>query len=234
MFHIKIVREIYDAPDAYTRVGEYIINPDKCDDYFGAYGTFTFSPDDMMNPMYATYQRRATTENFSCLFHVVISLKDLSYIRTLDNMFKVGLHLSALIGATHQNLFALHFKDDSEPNYNDSPHLHFMINAVSWIDGSYTEPTECGRKNIYKFVSDNLIKALANTPAYYWQQSLLYYPYITKIGLYIITLNSKINLYNVTNHKINLNTGGKFMNVTELLCMILLDLIREEEQNVQS
>lgn len=47
-------------------------------------------------------------------------------------------------------------------------------------------------------------------------------------------MSIRINFYNVTNIKINQNKGGIIMNVTEVLCMILLDLIREEENNVQS
>ena len=160
MFHVTVVREIYEAPNAYSRLSKYIMNVDKCDDYIGAFGGFTMYPDDMILAMNEVYKRRATTEEMSCLFHVVVSLKDLFHIKTLDNMYNFASNLSALIGTTHQNAFALHFKNDTKANYNDSPHIHFMINAVSWRDGSFTEANDQGWKAIYRFVSNNIPLAI--------------------------------------------------------------------------
>lgn len=162
MFNVKVVNEEYIAPGAYNRVGNYIINCDKCDGYFGSYGAFTYSPYWIENSMIAVYNRRSTTEEISCLFHVIYSIKSIENAETIDDLFKLAGEISKIIGGEFQNIYAVHYKNDGQANCNEHPHIHFMINAVSWVNGRYIPSTDSGRAAMYSFVNSALMTALKN------------------------------------------------------------------------
>lgn len=123
--------EKYKDNDAIRNVISYVCNLEKTDGYIGGWA---------VDPCYAAYEMELLAKLFHNnqgvrLRHWIISFMDyeLSKLRSqchcdpMTALYRLGAYFSAYYKDRYQILYAVHG--------GDQPHLHFVMNTVSYVDG---------------------------------------------------------------------------------------------------
>lgn len=121
----------YKDDNAIADVIGYVCNPEKTDGYIGSWS---------VDPCYAAYEMELLAKLFHNdhgvrLRHWIITftadeLRELEYrvlCDSMDALYVLGGHFSVYYKDRYQILYAVHG--------GDQPHLHFVMNTVSYVDG---------------------------------------------------------------------------------------------------
>ena len=123
MWHLKLVDEPYKNPDAIKKLYEYMINPVKTSGLTGCYNALPGQEIYMMKHV----KRLFGKDDGRQLLHFIISLSPNSNISE-EAMFEKSSCIASCF-YKHQVVFSVH---------SDTPHIHshFMVNTISFLDGS--------------------------------------------------------------------------------------------------
>lgn len=123
MPHIKIVNENYDNDNAISNLFGYITSCSKCGGMTGGYNVI---------PQYAVRMMKTVRQLYckydgSQLIHIILSLSS-GETMSEEAMYKFSLCIASYF-CNHQVVFGIH----SDTN---NLHTHFMVNTVSFRNGS--------------------------------------------------------------------------------------------------
>ena len=129
MQYIKFVNEAYQNSDAILNLYNYMTNPVKTMGLTGGYNLIPQYTVQMMKTVKQIYGK----DNGKQLLHIIISLSGAESI-SKEAMYEISLHIASCF-CDNQVLFSVH---------SDTGHLHthFMVNTVSFRDGSRINENE--------------------------------------------------------------------------------------------
>ena len=127
MAYLKLVNHLYCDNNAISYVFRYITDFDKTKGYTG---TRNIILDYAPLIMEAT-QKAFLKEDGNRLIHFIISFSETESYSKYDAL--TIAHQTALLFPDHQIIFGVH-------SGTDNIHIHFMINSVSFVDGSKLAP----------------------------------------------------------------------------------------------
>lgn len=127
MAFVKMINHKYDDPYCLENVINYICMPDKTPSGFiGGIGVITASVDDIIL-QFKTIKEIYNKEDGKQLYHYTVSMA-YEYDGCYEALYKIGFTIAGYYADEYQVVYAVH-----EDTYN--PHLHLVINSVSYIDG---------------------------------------------------------------------------------------------------
>lgn len=129
MPHIKFVNEAYQNSDAILNLYNYMTNPVKTMGLTGGYNLVPQYAVQMMKTVKQIYGK----DNGKQLLHIIISLSKAESI-SKEAMYGISMYTASCF-CNNQVLFSVH---------SDTRHLHthFMVNTVSFRDGSRINESE--------------------------------------------------------------------------------------------
>ena len=135
----------YQDDDAMTNVIHYITQPSKTPSKL--IGTYGADMDDLAGSMIAvaeSFDKNSHTR----LRHFVLSFRP-GELDSTDTAYYICVNIAYLIGQEYQVVFAFH--EDT-----DHPHIHFVVNSISYVDGHRYRGTHEDYKNLIRCVASVL------------------------------------------------------------------------------
>ena len=129
MPYIKLVNETYSNSDAIKNVYNYMTNAVKTNGLTGGYNVVPAYSVQMMRTVKKLYGK----DDGKQLLHIIISLSEKENISE-EAMYRISLHIASFF-RDYQVVFSVH-------SNTGHIHTHFMVNTVSFRDGSRINENE--------------------------------------------------------------------------------------------
>lgn len=136
MWYLKLVDRPYDKPDAIKTLYEYMSRSVKT---YGLIGCYNALPEEAIYMM-KHVKRLFGKDDGRQLLHIIISLSTDANISE-EAMFRISSYIASYF-YKHQVVFSVH---SDTPNI----HTHFMVNTISFLDGSRLTDDEGIKRDIH-------------------------------------------------------------------------------------